>query len=129
MTPEKIEPYIGKYEHIVGKKYTDDEIKMLADMMYDWIQISESNYWIGDFLTKKEIMLNRQRVADFCRKNEYFNELYQQCKAIQERRLSKFACTADKPTGWIFALKNVSGWRDNPEPEDKATEQATVDID
>jgi hypothetical protein len=124
------EPYIGKYAHVVGKKYETEEIVMLADMLYDWMLANNSNYWIGDFLTRPDVMLNRNRIKDFCVKNDYFNQIYQQCKMLQERRLSLLSCTADKPTGWIFALKNVSGWRDNPEPindDDKQT--ATVNID
>ena len=129
-TPIKKQPYEGKYKHIIGKVYTDEEILMLADMMYDWYQKDKSNYWFADFLTQPDIMLNRNRIKSFCAKSDYFNDMYQQCKMLQERRLSLLACTADKPVGWIFALKNVSGWRDNPEVADDDNRQsAKVIID
>lgn len=112
--PEKRVTYIGKYEHIVGKPYTEDEVKCLADLLYEWFQ-DPNNYAIMDWMVQPTLMLNYPRMMDFCKRNPYFNEIYSQCKQIQTIRLRKLMIASDKPTAYIFAMKNMSNWRDNPE--------------
>lgn len=118
VTPKKTESYVGRFQHIFNKHYTIDEINRYADDLYEWFEIDIGHYKIMDWMLQPEIMLNKARLSDFCKRSEYFNFVYNQVKSIQEARLIDYLNVSDKPTALIFMLKNMSKWRDNPEPED-----------
>ncbi|MFH1997159.1 MAG: hypothetical protein ABII94_00485 [Patescibacteria group bacterium] len=111
--------YCGKFEHHFNKKWTDNEIKSLADEMLEWFRTpnedGKQNIWLNDFFIKKT--LTRKRAYEFIAKNEYFRNVHEVCQSIQESILFKLGLkgTSAMP---IFALKNISKWKDNPVDED-----------
>lgn len=103
------------YKH----KYTDTVIEALADEMIEWFETKivtskgeKYNLWFRDFAIQKRIP--RQRFSEFAKKNKYFKYVNNICKDIQESRLFKTGMSSRaNATMAIFALKNVSQWRDN----------------
>lgn len=114
-TPKKKEEiYVGRFEHIFNRQYTDNDIKKLADDLYEWFDNPE-HFKISEFLTQPDKMIARSTIIEFTKKNPYFARVYEQVKKLQEERLTNFMIASEKPTAWIFAMKNMAGWRDNPE--------------
>ena len=110
MTPKKI----GKYQDRIFHVWTDDELTDLADELFEWFK-EKSNYFMLDFFNDEKHLVSKQSVSNFCRRHDYFREIYAKCKEIQERRIHLLSIQSDKPTAWIFTLKNVAGWRDLPD--------------
>ena len=112
---------LGKYEAQFGKQLTDDEIKDLADEFWEWINATEANYIFADFFIPRYIAkIKRQRLMQ---RSEYFRNVIDAAREIQETKMYKLSLRSDKPTALIFALKNVCGWRDKAEdlPTDEQT--------
>lgn len=108
---------VRKYGNQFKKEWTDEAIEQLADEMYDWFQ-DKNNFWISDFAINQ--MVNRQRFSEFANKNEYFNFIYEQVKLIQESKLVKMGLSKTISSAMpIFALKNVAGWKDSVEVDNK----------
>ena len=106
--------YIGKYEHIFNKKWTEDEIKILADELIDWMEKETKNLWFKDFLIEKRI--DGKRFTEFCNKSDYFNSIYSLCKGLQESRMFKLGTSkTTNPAMFILGLKNNHGWTDRNE--------------
>ena len=104
---------ISKIRKAWNKKYTDPEIERIADEMLEWFK-EDKNVWLSDFAIQK--LISRQRFSCFAKKNEYFNYVYDICKAMQESKLVKIGMSKRaNATMAIFALKNVAGWRDTIE--------------
>jgi hypothetical protein len=108
--------YIGKLEHVFNKRWEPDEIKALADELMDWFNTADENgknkIWLRDFCISKGI--NRQRLSEFEKNNEYFRYIYSICNMKQESILFKLGLTV-KSSMPIFALKNIAGWKDQTE--------------
>lgn len=104
----KEKSYTPKYSHVKNKHYTEDEISLLADEMLKWFE-DKNNFWLKDFAISKR--LPRQRISEFCKRNEYFSYIYLLCNDMQESKLFKLGLVkkynASLP---IFALKNNCGW-------------------
>ena len=112
----KKDVYIGKYEHIFNKNWTENEIKSLADELIDWMEKSPDNLWVNKFFTEKKI--SRSRIHETFIKNSYFNEIYELCKSIQEYRMfDKAQDRKVNPAIFILGLKNNHNWKDKPEVE------------
>jgi hypothetical protein len=118
LTPKKI----GKYQHLFNHVWTDDELTDLADDLFEYFK-EKSNYFIMDFMNDERRLISRQNISNFCNRHPYFAQIYAKCKEIQERRMMLLSIQSDKPTAWIFALKNCAGWRDNPEVNDDIDEE------
>lgn len=102
--------YVGKYQHLLNKHFTEDEIVYLADEMLKWFQVKK-NYWLKDFANSK--LISRNRIAEFCKRNVYFEFIYLACKEIQESKLLSLGLDKQYNTAMpIFALKNVCEWSD-----------------
>lgn len=113
--------YIGKYEHIFNKRWTENEIKYLADELLDWMEQRNENLWTNDFFNERKI--TRTRVNDTFLLNEYFAKIYDICKSIQESRMFKAGTSKQtNPAMWIIGLKNNHGWTDKPERQETETE-------
>lgn len=112
--PETIkkEPvYIGKYEHLFNKRWTENEIKALADEMIDWMEKDEANLWYKDFCIEKRI--SGQRISEWAKSNEYFGWILSICKELQESRMFKAGTSKTvNPGMYIIGLKNNHGWID-----------------
>lgn len=93
--------------------YTDDEIEKLADEMIEWFTSEENHVWLNDFATSR--LLTRNQLYTFSKRNAKFAHIYAVCKEIQERRLFDAGRVDKSPTMAVFALKNISGWRDTQE--------------
>jgi len=103
--------FVGKYEHIFNKRWTENEIKSLADELIDWVEEKPENLWINDFFNAKK--LTRARVSDTFMKIEYFAKIYNICKSIQESRMFKAGTNRKfNPAMFIIGLKNNHGWSD-----------------
>lgn len=132
-----INTYIGKYEHIFNKRWTENEIKALADEMLDWFERVENkkpvNIWLKDFAISKR--LSKQRLFEFMDKdsgnfNWYFKSVYEICQGMQESYLFKLGLSKQVSAGMpVFALKNVAGWSDIPSQEDPLTEKKTIKVE
>lgn len=115
--------YIGKFEHIFNHIYTDNEIKALADEMFEWFKNSR-NVWLKDFAIQK--MITGQRISEFEDRSDYFKQVLSLCKSKQESILVHIGLNED--SRFVrFALKNVAKWRDNPE-EEKENKQFKIDV-
>ena len=47
--------YVGKYEHVFEKHWTNQEVSAMADEMLEWMEADKDNYWIEEFLLNKNI--------------------------------------------------------------------------
>lgn len=106
--------YKVKFPHIHNKQWSDDEINYLADEMVKWFSVPK-NYWLKDFALKHHIS-NKIFTEVFCKRSEYFQEIYNYCKEIQESKLFHLGIKT-RSSMPIFALKNISKWRDKQEHE------------
>ena len=106
--------YIGKYEHLFNKRWTDDEIKALADDLLQWMELKTENLWYKDFCVEKR--MGNQRISEFAKKNEYFAWIMDMCKDIQESRMFKLGTSKKtNPAMFILGLKSNHGWKDYTE--------------
>ncbi len=105
--------YIGKFEHIFNKRYSDEEIKALADEMWGWFEQKE-NFWLKDFATSK--MISRQRISEFAQKNNYFKYIYELCQDAQESKTIRLGLNKKfNPAIAVLMLKNNHKWTDQPQ--------------
>ena len=119
---------LGKYEAQFGKQFTDAETKELADEFWEWINATEANYIFADFFIPRFITkMKRMRLMQ---RSEYFRNVIDAAREIQETKMYKLSLRSDKPTALIFALKNVCGWRDKAEdlPTDEQTPGKSLPI-
>ena len=112
----------GKYETDLIKPRYDNEttIRALADELFDEYA-SGDELWLKNILIKRKI--TRKQIMNMVNRSEYFSELYSLLKDIQESRLFHAGINGKGNIQQIiFALKNVSQWRNEPpaskEPED-----------
>jgi len=96
-------------------KYTDKVLEDLAIKLEAWMAVDD-NYWLGDFAVKNN--MSRQALSEQVGKNATYDMAYVKAKAMQESKIFINALTNKwNPSMAIFALKNVSGWRDKQEHE------------
>jgi len=116
----------GKHEAEFVRPRFDNEvtIRALADELFQ--EYSESDeIWLQDFFISRKI--TRKQIMQMRNKSEYFAEVYSLCKDIQESRL--FHAGLDNKGNIqqiIFALKNVSMWRNEPPASAEEPAPATV---
>lgn len=102
--------------HEFSKNWTDEQIEQLAEDLLKWFESDKNNLWLNDFAIEKRI--NRQRISEFAKRSEFFGNVYELCKSIQESRAVKLALTnKGNPAFLIFFLKNNFGWKDKQEIE------------
>lgn len=95
--------------------HTDSYIEDLADKLEKWIE-DPNNFWLGKFASENGLW--KQRLNEFADKNTKFSDSYKRAKQIQENKLFLLGLTGKgNVTMAIFALKNVSGWRDSKEEQ------------
>ena len=106
--------YVGKYEHLFNKRWTDDEIKAVADELLQWMEEKVENIWYKDFCVEKRI--GKQRISEFAKQNEYFAWIIDLCQDIQESRMFKLGTSKKtNPAMFILGLKSNHGWKDYTE--------------
>lgn len=104
----------GKHQAEILKPRWDNEvvIRELADDLLKEYAESQA-LWLQDFFIKR--LITRKQVMNMKNRSEYFAEVYSLCKDIQESRLFKAGLTGQGNIQQvIFALKNVSKWRNEP---------------
>jgi hypothetical protein len=106
--------YIAKLDHVKNKHWTEGEIKLVADKMLEWFK-QPKNYWLKDFAIEMDISYRLMR-EKFYKESPYFAYIFDLCKDIQESKLFKLGINT-RSSMPIFALKNVSKWRDKQEHE------------
>ncbi len=95
--------------------------KALADDLLDWFRADESRLWLQDYFNER--LISRNSITRILARDKYFAEIFAICKSIQESRLFHAGFRAEGNVNQvIFALKNVSKWRNEPK-EDPDKEQ------
>ena len=103
----------AEMKHIFCKNWNDKQIEELAKEMLTWFESDKDNLWLNDFAIEKRI--NRQRISDFARRSEFFGNVYEHCRSIQESRAVKLALSnKSNPAFIIFFLKNHFKWSEQP---------------
>lgn len=110
--------YVGKYGHVIGKHWNNDEISAMADDLLDWMLADNSHYWIEEFLLERKVP--RSSFYALMAKHDYLKRVYELCRMRREMILAKASMFDDvNPSGVIFALKVKCGWSENGETEEK----------
>jgi len=92
------------------RKYTPQFIADLTQSLLEWIK-DDRQWWLGQFALANNC--DRRKLSQFAQENEEFAEAYYMAKQWQENILVEKGINGEaNPTMCIFALKNVSGWRD-----------------
>ena len=128
------------------RKYDDAALEALANSMLEWFSNEDINHiWLIDFCLEMGILDTDLTV--YASRSFPFKEALHTCKSMQTSKLVRFGLSAKYSASAgmaMFALKNVSGWRDKQEitdtrqqvrevslsvvtPEGKVAEAATVD--
>lgn len=102
----------------VKRRYTEEFVKALGERLLIWAEDPE-DFWLGSFAVKNG--MSRPRLQEIASVNQNFNLIYEIAKQAQENKLVVGALGGKiNNTMAIFALKNVSGFRDMPaEKEDE----------
>lgn len=118
---------VGKFEHQVGKKWSEEEIVALADEFLKWYEKDEANIWFKGFFTKKRV--TRSTIERLRERNEYFDEIYSLVKDMQEERLVNLGIDGGKSTPFVmFLMKNILGYRQDGR-DDTETEERVEFVD
>lgn len=115
--------YQPKYRHLFKREWTISEINFLADKLLEWFK-QEKNYWLKDFAITYDIN-NSDFQNIFCEKSQYFKAVFEHCKDIQESKLVHLGLKT-RSSMPIFALKNVSKWRDKQEHDHRILDKDTA---
>ena len=111
------ESYAVKYPHLLNQHWTVDQINAHADACLEYFRRDKNEITISRYFTVNNIPA--RSYARFGEKSEYFAMVWEILKAEQKERLAnKLICRDNSTAGIIFAMKNVSGWRDNPDVAD-----------
>ncbi len=95
----------------------------MADLLLDWMK-KEENVWFKDF--SLEYGISWRYLLELSKKSKPLTTAIEIAKQMQESKLFKAAINSKSQAIYIFALKNVAGWRDiteenseNPDGADK----------
>jgi len=95
------------------KKWTQEAIEAEAEALLEWFQ-DPARFWLKDFAIEREYP--SEYFSRFASESEVFSQALKRAKEIQESRLVRMGFSKKvNPAMAVFALKNVAGWRDNPE--------------
>jgi hypothetical protein len=115
----------GRYiQEIKWKHRTPQEQNNLADEFLEWYVSSDSNLFFTVFFAAR--FITEKVVRNWRRTNEYFAYCMDLAEMIREQRLQERLITSSSPTGLIFLLKNLHGYRNDPEPADTDLDQTTI---
>jgi hypothetical protein len=118
--------YVGKFSHVVGKTWTDAEIRAMADELLEWMEDDESRVWLKGWFIEKHIpYITAERLME---KNDYFAEVFGMCRDLQEQRLVDMGLSGKGRTAMvIFCLKQkIHGWKDKADPEDETDDHELI---
>ena len=99
-------------------KYTAEVVEAEAQALIDWFNGSEDRIFLCVFCAERG--LAQEYMSRWARRSEVFAEALSLAKTIQKARLAgKLMDHTGSVSGIIFALKNVSGWRNGVKTEQK----------
>lgn len=114
--------YRLKHPELVNPIWDEETINKIADDMLLWFS-NKKNYWLKDFAIEHRIP--SQYISKFEDTSEYFKNILNICKDMQESRLFHLGIQT-RSSMPIFALKNVSKWRDKHEHEHTILDKETA---
>lgn len=96
------------------KKWTTEAIEAEAEALLEWFREDNNRFWLKKFAIEREYP--SEYLSRFASESEVFSQALKMAKDIQEYRLVEKGFSKDTATAMaIFALKNVTNMRDNPE--------------
>lgn len=101
------EVYKRKWGNQYSLKYTKTEIEKLADRMVDFFNQDKNAFYFTDFTSSE--MINRQRIYEFVKTNDYFRYCYEMVKGIIISRFIKFGIGGKNAVFPMFGLTNIAG--------------------
>jgi len=120
------EAYVVKHPHLLNQHWTVDQINAHADACLDYFRYYKDEITISKYFTDHNIP--SRSYARFGEKSEYFATIWEILKAEQKERLANMLMSRDNSTaGIIFAMKNVTEWRDQPQLVDDSEEFELID--
>ena len=94
--------------------YSKKQIDLLAEEMHEWTKNNINSIWINDFAIMKEIPA--KILSEFAKRNKKFKEALTLVKDIHESRIvNKGLDKSTNATFIMFILKNIHGWKTNPD--------------
>jgi len=112
----------GKYLEASKGRHTVQDQNNIADEFIKYYAEDNQNLFFTTFFASR--MISFKMIFNWKRSNPYFAYIYELAEMIREERLSQLLITTSAPTGVIFLLKNLHGYRNDPlpEPDPNATE-------
>ena len=108
---KKQDEYQPKYQHVVYKNWTDEQINYLADELLDYFLKNNDKYVNESFLAHK--LISKATFVRLRGRSEYLSTIYDYVESIKLDRLASWLKDKEQSTaGVIFALKNVAKWND-----------------
>jgi hypothetical protein len=112
------------------RKYNDDALEQLANDMLEWFSSDDpSRIWLVDWCIDRGIVDTELHV--YASRSIPFAKALQTCKQMQTSKLVRLGLSAKYSASAgmaMFALKNVSGWRDKQEITDQRQQVREVTL-
>jgi hypothetical protein len=118
---DKADAYIVAHPHLVNEHWTIDQINAHADAAIKYYTSNYTEPYLSTYFAEQKIP--RRSYSRWPERSEYFAAAWALLHDLQTDRLGKWLMSKDNSTaGIIFAMKNCTGWRDNPPTEDEDEE-------
>lgn len=115
----------GKYINASKpNRYTKQEQNNIADEFLKWYKSSEDNLFFTRFFADK--LISYKMIHNWKNSNEYFAYIYDLAIQIREQRLQERLISTTQPTGIIFLLKNLHGYRNEPKERDESPQPVEI---
>ena len=125
-TESKAEAYVVKHPHLLNKTWTLDQINAHADLALDFFLSNPKEILLSRYFTVN--LIPKRSYTEWTNRSEYFASIWEILKEEQKERLAgKLMDRENSTAGIIFALKNVSEWRDQPQVETETDDFELID--
>ena len=122
----KAEAYVVKHPHLLNKTWTIDQINAHADLALDFFLSNKNEILLSRYFTIN--LIPKRSYTEWSNRSEYFASIWEILKEEQKERLAgKLMDRENSTAGVIFALKNVSEWRDQPQVEAETDDFELID--
>lgn len=123
-------PVSGKFmeELTKNKQRTAQDVNDIADEFLQWYVTKDSNLFFTAFFAAR--LISYRMIHYWKHTNPYFAECYELAEQIREQRLQERLITTTAPTGIIFLLKNLHGYKTEgkEEPDDRTPEAVSFEF-
>lgn len=120
------EHYVVEHPHLLNAHWTIDQINAYGDAALKYYETNYLEPYISTYFAEQRIP--RRTYSRWPERSDYFAAIWALMKELQAVRLGKWLmCKDNSTTGIIFAMKNCTGWRDNPANEDEEEEFTLID--